>query len=110
MSTRFVLCLVAAGCNVVEPSPVGDSALGIASFEIHETSSHLAIVGVDAEQRLVATIDVERGPFELSESFAEDRAPAERFVVGRRMDIVYRDTTLHHESQGFDRLELPLPP
>src|SRR5437879_5401474 len=98
-------------CGNGSPAPIeGNAALGVVRFEVTETADRLIIVGLDAKAAEVARAAVERGPFVMSEQFAEDRVGAARNVQGRQLDLKYKSVTLHHESEGTDVLILPLPP
>src|SRR5438067_260374 len=96
--------LVTAGWLVAcerGPSPSsGNATLGIASIQVSETASRLLIVGLDDKKAEVAKVEVVRGPFTMSESWAEGREGAARNVDGRRINMRLGDTKNYYEGEG----------
>lgn len=104
------LCFALLGTSIVagatEPSAL-EGQLGIAEVEIQESSTVQAIVGRDADGRVVATYVIELGPFEMTPYFADG---LEGIVVpGRRITIDVRGQRSYSESADYPALTKLLP-
>jgi hypothetical protein len=106
----IVVPAAVAGCASAPTESGGNEALGIVEFQSNASGSGLVITGLDGLNNPVGRVEVTVGTFVMSDTFAEDRAGADRSVDGRRIDIEFRGLKLHHESEGRDPLRLPLPP
>lgn len=108
----FLSTVVLVGCTQAPPLaiPGGNKALGIEEFRVSETDTSLVIAGLDEQKNLVAQLEVKRGRFEMSPESADGRVGKATNVEGRQIDIECRGIKLHHESQGYAHLHLPLPP
>lgn len=74
--------------------------LGIERFQIAETEAQLTIDGVNADDMIVASVELKVGRFVMQE---DDRGE----VLGRQMSVTVGDDTAQHESSGLDGLTLP---
>jgi hypothetical protein len=112
VALAFLSTTVLACSNQAPPLaiPGRNSALGIEEFRVSETDTSLVITGLDAQKNLVAQLEVKRGRFAMSPEYAEGRVGEATNVDGRQIDIECRGIKLHHESQGYAHLQLPLPP
>jgi len=100
----LIFVMVAAACstqpdegNVSE----GARALGIASFEVSNTTTTLTIVGRDVIHRELARLDLAIGRVTIED---DDRGE----VYGRNMTVKVLEQTVRHQSEGLMPLLLPL--
>src|SRR5262245_28117136 len=101
----FGMMALAAGCaGRTATTPTGTNQAGVVVYQVTETSTELTIVGVDGKGQQIGSIDVKSGRFVMNDGFAEGRGE----VDGRRLDIDVNGEKLHHESEGYTQLKLPL--
>jgi hypothetical protein len=101
-----VSCGYGTGEPVADTADKGNDPLGI---QTSDDGSTLRVAGVNARQERVAQVQVKAGRFVMAEEFAEGRVGDARSVDGRQVDIDVRGIRLHHESEGYGTLSLPLP-
>jgi hypothetical protein len=89
------------GCGGGEPVSKGAQALGIASFDVHETNVELQINGRSERGEVMGQLLVQRGRFIMAD---DDRGE----VDGRRLSVLVRGWSASHESEGYRPLTLPL--
>lgn len=114
----FVRCVAVAllglgvGCGGDDPvgQSAGNSAIGIARFEIDDTATKTSVVGFDADDNEVARLDLIHGRFALTGQFAQDYDTPE--VDGRKLDVFIRsEKRLTWETAGYaPTLHMPAHP
>jgi hypothetical protein len=100
---------LAAACATDDGSTPGNASLGIARFETTESPSQITVRGFDADNHEIANMTLVHGRFALTGMFREDYDTPE--VIGRKLDIAYRDHQYEWETEGFTPvLKLPAHP
>ncbi len=89
----------------------GNTALGIAKFEIADTANKTSVVGLDEQGQEVGRLDLVHGRFTLSGQFKEDY-PGTPEVDGRKLDVsIGGKPQLIWETAGYEpTLHMPAHP
>jgi hypothetical protein len=99
MKSRIALLLVFAGC--ASQSSTGNADLGVASFELEDTDSRLAVTGLDADGNVVVELRLTEGQV-LVEDFAGP-------TLGRALEVEIHGKRHDQTWAGLDALVLPSP-
>lgn len=111
-SCALIALASSAACTTNSPSTdVGVEELGIAHFSVSETPTATTIVGLDANNKEVARVELVHGPFALTGQFKEDY-PGVSEVDGRKLDVTLDGKhALVWETAGYEpTLHLPAHP
>jgi len=96
----WILVGLATGCTGAPHVPDSpNERLGIARFEIRETADSATVIGRDAEGQDVGRLDLHRGRFALSRTFAEGYD--DPLVDGRKLAVRVRQQSLDWETEGY---------
>lgn len=111
-SIKFGTLALLVGCTATEPDvSTGNAELGIAAFQIQDTTSKTTVIGLDAQQHEIARVDLVHGRFALTSIFKDDYPGLDQ-VDGRKLDVsVGGQTQLVWETMGYEpALHLPRHP
>jgi hypothetical protein len=106
MRARHASLLIALSCaTATDP---GNPRLGIASFEIRETTDLTTVVGVAADRQVVARLELVHGRFLPKEDYGPEYAGE---IDGRKLAVDVRGHRLEWETLGYtDTSHMPALP
>ena len=84
----------------------GNASLGISAFQINETNELTTVVGVDAQNKEVARLELVHGNFMPTEDFGEENNG--HLIDGRKLTVAIKGQTMSWETLGYtDTLHMP---
>jgi len=110
MFDRTVFALFIFGACAEPTTTLAPNEAGVVAYRISEAPDELAIVGEDADGNVVGRVDVKKGPYTMSEWFANGRVGDQLNVDGLRIGIEVDGVPgWSHEADGYHSLKLPIP-